>query len=155
MMWLMERFDIQNVYGMHNLPNMPVGQFGVRAGSIMAAADTLNITLQGKGGHAAMPHLCVDTMLVAANVISALQHIASRHVNPLDSVVVSITSVKGDNDSYNVIPQTVELKGTVRTLRPEVQDAVEARLKTTIEQTAAAFGAAAQIKLQTRLSGNH
>lgn len=141
---LMDRFNIQKVYGMHNLPNMPVGHFGVRPGPIMAAADTIDITLQGKGGHAAMPHLCVDTMLVAAEVISGLQHIAARHINPLDSVVVSITSVQGDNDSYNVIPQTVELKGTVRTLLPEVQDAAEARLKTTVEQIAAAFGATSQ-----------
>ncbi len=142
---LMERFDIQRVYGMHNLPNMPVGQFGVRTGPIMAAADTLDITISGKGGHAAMPHLCVDTMLVAAEVISALQHIASRHINPLESVVVSITSVQGDNDSYNVIPQTVKLKGTVRTLLPAVQDAVELHLTNVINQTAKAYGASAEI----------
>jgi len=127
---LMERFNIQQVFGMHNLPNMPVGQFGVRSGPIMAAA-----------GHAAMPHLCVDTMLVAAKVISALQHVAARHTNPVDSVVVSVTSVLGDNDSYNVIPQTVKLKGTVRTLQPAVQDAVEAHIKNLISKTAEAYGA--------------
>ncbi len=142
---LMERFNIQQVYGMHNLPNMPVGQFGVRAGPIMAAADTIDIVLRGKGGHAAMPHLCVDTMLVAAKVISALQHVASRQTNPVDSVVVSVTSVLGDNDSYNVIPQTVKLKGTVRTLQSSVQDAVEAHLKNIVVKTAEAFGATADI----------
>ena len=142
---MMDRFGIKKVYGMHNLPNMPVGQFGVRPGPIMAAADTLDITLHGKGGHAAMPHQCVDTMLVAAQVISSLQHIASRHVNPLESVVVSITSLLANNDSYNVIPQSVALKGTVRTLQPAVQDAAEAQLKTVVDQTAKAYGATAEI----------
>jgi len=142
---LMERFGIQKVFGMHNLPNMPAGQFGICPGPIMAAADTLNIDVIGKGGHAAMPHQCVDTMLVAAEIISALQHIASRHINPLDSVVVSITSAKGDNDSYNVIPQTVALKGTVRTLSPSVQDAAEEQLKNVVDLTAKAYGATAQI----------
>jgi len=142
---LMERFNIQQVFGMHNLPNMPVGQFGVRSGPIMAAADTLDITLHGTGGHAAMPHLCVDTMLIAAQVISALQHVAARYTNPLDAVVVSVTSVQGDNDSYNVIPQTVKLKGTVRTLQPAVQDAVEAQVKQIISKTAEAYGASAEI----------
>jgi len=143
---LMERFNIQQVFGMHNLPNMPVGQFGVRAGPIMAAADTLDITLQGKGGHAAMPHLCVDTMLVAAKVISALQHIAARHTNPVDSVVVSVTSVLGDNDSYNVIPQLVKLKGTVRTLLPTVQDVVETQVIKLVNKTVEAYGATAEIR---------
>jgi len=142
---LMERFNIQQVFGMHNLPSMPVGQFGVRAGPIMAAADTIDITLHGKGGHAAMPHLCVDTMLVAAKVVSALQHVVARHANPVDSVVVSITSVQGDNDSYNVIPQTVKLKGTVRTLLPSVQDTVEIQVKQLINKTAEAYGATAEI----------
>lgn len=142
---LMERFNIQQVFGMHNLPNMPVGQFGVRSGPIMAAADTIDVTLQGKGGHAAMPHLCVDTMLVAAKVISAMQHVAARLTNPVDSVVVSVTSVSGDNDSYNVIPQTVKLKGTVRTLQPSVQDAVEVHIKNLISKTAEAYGATAEI----------
>lgn len=143
---LMERFNIQKVFGMHNLPNMPLGQFGVRAGPIMAAADVFDITLTGKGGHAALPHLCIDTLLVAANVITALQVVASRHTDPIDSVVVSVTAVKGDSDSYNVIPQTVKLKGTLRTLRPEVQDAAEQQVLRIVKSTAEAFGAVAEVK---------
>ncbi len=143
---LMERFNIQKVFGMHNLPNMPVGQFGVRAGPIMASADTFDVTLTGKGGHAAMPHLCVDTMVIAAKVITALQHVASRYTNPIDSVVVSVTAVQGDNDSFNVIPQTVKLKGTVRTLSPQVQDATELQVKKLIADTAQTFGGQATIE---------
>lgn len=142
---MMERFHIQKVFGMHNLPGMPVGQFGVRAGPIMAAADVIDITLQGKGGHAAMPHLCIDTMLVAAKVIDALQMVASRHTDPMDSVVVSVTAIESDSDSYNVIPQTVKLKGTVRSLRKEVQDAAEEQISTLITHTAQAYGASAEV----------
>lgn len=142
---MMERFNIQKVFGMHNLPGMPLGQFGVRAGPIMAAADVIDITLQGKGGHAAMPHLCIDTMLVAAKVISALQAVASRHTDPMDSVVVSITAIESDSDSYNVIPQTVKLKGTVRSLRKEVQDAAEEQVVRLITHTAQAYGATAEV----------
>lgn len=142
---LMEKFDIQKVFGMHNLPNMPIGEFGVRTGPIMAAADVFDITLTGKGGHAALPHLCIDTLLVAANVITALQTVASRNTDPIDSVVVSVTAVNSDSDSYNVIPQTVKLKGTVRTLRPEVQDAAELQVHRIIKSTAEAFGAVAEV----------
>jgi len=142
---LMERFNIQKVFGMHNLPNMPIGQFGVRPGPIMAAADVIDVTLNGKGGHAAMPHLCVDTLLVAAKVISALQNIAARHTDPMDSVVVSITAIETDSNSYNVIPQTVKLKGTVRTLSASVQDASEEQVTTLITHTAKAYGAMAEV----------
>jgi len=142
---LMTRFNIDKVFGMHNLPNMPLGEFGVRGGPIMAAVDTFDVTLTGKGGHAAMPHLCVDTMLIAAKVITALQHIAARQTNPIDSVVVSVTAVEGDNDSYNVLPQTVKIKGTVRSLTPAVQDAAEIQVKKLITGTADAFDAQAQI----------
>jgi len=142
---MMDRFKIQKVFGMHNLPGMAVGQFGVRAGPIMAAADVIDITLKGKGGHAAMPHLCIDTMLVAAKVISALQTVASRHTDPMDSVVVSITAIESDSDSYNVIPQTIKLKGTVRSLRKEVQDAAEDQVVKLVSHTAEAYGATAEV----------
>ncbi len=145
---MMDKFDIQQVYGMHNMPNLALGKFGIRPGPMMAAADTIDVTLTGKGGHAAMPHLCVDTMLVAAKVISALQHIAARVTNPVDSVVVSITAVEGDNDSYNVIPNTVKLKGTVRTLNPAVQDEAESQVIKLITKTAEAYGASAEINYE-------
>jgi len=143
---LIQRFDIQQVYGMHNLPNMPLGRFGMRSGPIMAAVDTFDVSLTGKGGHAAMPHLCIDTMVVAANVISALQHIASRQADSLDSVVVSVTSIKSDNDSYNVIPHTVKLKGTVRALTQEVKEKTEQQVKDLINHTAKTYGASADIQ---------
>lgn len=142
---LMERFHIQKVFGMHNLPNMPLGQFGVRTGPIMASADVFDITLTGKGGHAALPHLCVDTLVVAAQVITALQTVASRNTDPIDSVVVSVTSVNANSDSYNVIPQTVKLKGTVRSLRAETQDAAESQVHRIVKSTAEALGASADI----------
>ncbi len=142
---MMEQFNIQKVFGMHNLPNMPLGQFGVRAGPIMAAADVVDITIRGKGGHAAMPHLCIDPMLVAANVITALQSIASRQTDPMESVVVSITSVEADSDTYNIIPQVIKLKGTVRTLSKAVQDATEGKIESLVKHTAEAYGAEAEV----------
>jgi hippurate hydrolase len=141
---LMERFGVQEVYGLHNMPGIPVGQFALRPGPLMAAADRFDIVIEGKGGHAARPHECVDTLLVAAQVVNALQTIASRNVDPLESVVVSVCAFKA-GEAYNVIPQTAHLKGTVRTLKGEVQDLVEARLKAVVEATCAAYGATARV----------
>jgi hippurate hydrolase len=142
---MMERFGIHEVYGMHNMPGLPVGTFAIRPGAMMAAADQFDVTLTGKGGHAAKPHDCVDSVLVAAQIVVAVQSIASRNVDPLKEVVVSITTVKTESDSYNVIPQTVTMKGTVRTLDPKVQDFVEARLKALVRGVAEAHGATADI----------
>jgi amidohydrolase len=111
----------------------------------MAAADQFDITLTGKGGHAAKPHDCIDTMVVAAQVIVMMQTIASRNVDPLKNVVVSICAVEGDSPAYNVIPQKVVLKGTVRTLDPAVQDYVERRVKEIAEGTAMTLGAKAEV----------
>jgi amidohydrolase len=142
---MMERFGIQEVYGMHNMPGIPVGSFAIRPGAMMAAADQFDVTVTGKGGHAAKPHDSVDSVLIAAQIVVGVQSIASRNVDPLKSVVVSITTVKTESDSYNVIPQTVTLKGTVRTLDPGVQDFVEQRLKALVEGIATAHGATAAI----------
>lgn len=140
---MMDRFSIDEVYGMHNFPGLPVGQFAIRSGPMMAAADLLHISIEGKGGHAAMPHGCIDTTLVGAQIVVALQSVASRTVDPLESVVVSITSFKTEGDAFNVIPQTAELKGTVRTLTPEIRDLAEATIKRIVEHTACAAGAKA------------
>jgi amidohydrolase len=110
----------------------------------MAAADRFDITIEGKGGHAARPHDSVDTILVAAQVISALQSIASRNVDPLESAVVSVCSIKS-GETYNVIPQTATLMGTVRSLTDPVRDLCEARVRTIVETICAAFGATAHI----------
>jgi hippurate hydrolase len=142
---LMERFNINQVFGMHNMPNMPLGYFGVRAGPIMAAADIFHVTIEGVGGHAAMPQYAIDTTLVTSQIILSLQSIASRNVDPMESVVVSVTSVHSDGDSYNVIPQTVTIKGTVRTLNAAIQDHAEKRFHEIVEHTAKAMGATVKL----------
>lgn len=142
---MMDRWGIQEVYGMHNMPGIPVGQFAIRAGAMMAAADTVDIVITGKGGHAAKPHDCIDTTVVAAHLIVALQTIASRGVDPLKQVVVSICVVETDSTAHNVIPQVVKLKGTVRTMDFGVQDYVEKRIAEIAAGTAMAFGAKAEV----------
>ncbi|GGF07024.1 amidohydrolase [Stappia taiwanensis] len=141
---LMDRFGIQEVYGMHNLPGAPVGTFHIRPGSIMAAADRLQIDIEGKGCHAAKPHEGIDTILVGSHIVQAVQSIASRNADPLKSVVVSITTFNaGFTD--NVIPQTATLRGTVRTLDPDIRDLAEARLKALVPTIAEAYGAKATV----------
>ena len=142
---LMERWGIQEVYGMHNMPGLPVGQFAIRPGAFFAAADLITIDVKGLGGHAAKPHETVDTTLVASHIVVALQSIASRNVDPTKQVVVSVTSFRTDSDAHNVIPEKVELRGTVRTMDPGVRDLTEARIKAVAEGTAAAFGATATV----------
>ncbi|MBO1904178.1 amidohydrolase [Microvirga sp. 3-52] len=141
---LMERFGVHEVYGMHNMPGIPVGQFAIRPGPMMAAADRFTIHIEGKGGHAARPHDCIDPVVVSAHVITALQTIASRSADPLDSVVVSVCTVRA-GDAFNVIPQTAMLLGTVRTLSPEVRDLAETRIRAIVENVCAAFGAKAEV----------
>jgi hippurate hydrolase len=141
---LMERFGIQEVYGMHNWPGLPVGHFAMRAGPIMAAADRFTVTIEGKGGHGAYPQDCIDPIVAAAHVITALQTVVSRSVDPLQSLVVSVCTVKA-GEAFNVIPQTASLLGTVRTLSPEVRDLAEARIRAIIDNVCAAFGARAQV----------
>ena len=141
---LMERFGIQEVYGMHNWPGMPVGHFAIRPGPIMAAADRFVITIEGRGGHAAHPDKCVDTLLAAAQVVVALQSIVSRNTDPLDAAVLSVCAFKA-GETYNVIPQTATLMGTVRTLKPGTQDLIETRVHRVATATAEAFGATASV----------
>ncbi len=140
----MERFGVQEVYGLHNMPGIPVGKFAIRPGPLMAAADRFDIVIEGKGGHAARPHECVDTLLVACQVVNALQSIASRNVDPLESVVVSVCALAA-GEAYNVIPQTARLKGTTRTLTEAVRDLAETRIRAIAEATCAAYGAKASV----------
>ena len=142
---LMERFGIEEVYGMHNMPGLPAGQFAIRPGAFFASADEFEIEIEGKGGHAAMPQTTIDSTLVASHVVIALQSIASRNLDPVKQLVVSVTSFETDSKAHNVIPQKVELRGTVRTLDPEVRDMAEKRLKEIVAHTAAAFGATARV----------
>ena len=142
---MMERFNIQEVYGMHNMPGLPVGQFAIRSGPFFAAADQFEIHVEGKGGHAAKPHESVDTTLVAAQIVVALQSIASRNVDPLHPVVVSVCTFRTESEAHNVIPQHVLLRGTVRSHDPNVRNLAEERVKEIAVSTAQAYGATAKV----------
>jgi len=137
---LMDRFGIDQVYGMHNGPGIPVGSFAIRSGAIMASTDDLDIQIEGHGGHAARPHLCIDSVLVGAQLITALQSIVARSVDPLESAVISMCEFHAGN-ARNVIPQTATLKGTVRTLNPKVRELVEKRLREVVAGVAQITGA--------------
>jgi len=141
---LIGRFGIEEVYGMHNYPGLPLGEFAIRPGAIMASADHIAIDLEGKGGHAARPHLAVDTILVGAQIINALQSIVARNVDPLEAAVVSICMFQaGFTD--NVIPQHAKLRGTARALTAEVRELLRKRVDEVVQGTARLYGAKAKI----------
>jgi hippurate hydrolase len=143
---LFERFPANEVYALHNWPNLPPGKIAVRPGPMMAATDEIQITVRGKGGHAAMPHLTVDPVVAVAHVITALQTIASRNVSPVDAVVVSVSSMQTSQvGAFNIISDSVKLVGTVRSFRPETRDLAETRIKDIVAGVAKAFGASADI----------
>lgn len=141
---LMARFGVDRVFGMHNFPGMPVGTFALRPGPLMAAADRIHIEVEGVGGHAARPHVSTDPILAGAAIVSAVQSIASRNVDPLEAAVVSIT-IFNAGSADNVIPQTVSMRGTARTLSPDVRDLVERRLGEIVSNVAAAHGCRAKL----------
>jgi hippurate hydrolase len=141
---VMDRFKVEEVYGMHNYPGLPVGDFAIRPGPMMASADRLYLDIEGVGGHAARPHVSIDTVLVAAQIINQIQSIVSRNVDPLESAVISITQFHAGT-ADNIIPQTAKLSGTARTLDPAVRDLVEKRLHEVIEGTAKLYGAKAKL----------
>ncbi|SLN73485.1 putative hydrolase YxeP [Roseivivax jejudonensis] len=143
---LMTRWGIEEVYGMHNWPGVPVGQFQIRPGAFFAATDLFDIEVEGRGGHAAKPHETIDTTVAAAQIVSALQTIASRNADPVAQIVVSVTSFRTSSDAFNVIPQKVHMRGTVRTLSPEMRDLAEERLTAIATSVAAAFGAEARVE---------
>ena len=145
---MMEKFAISEVYGMHNLPGLDVGRFATRPGPIMASTDEFNVVVRGRGGHAAMPHTTVDPVVIAAQIISALQTIASRNVDPLQSTVVSVTILKA-GDASNVIPDEVKFAGTIRTLTPEIRDYSQKRLREISEGVASAMGGEARVTVHT------
>ncbi|OWU83702.1 amidohydrolase [Oceanicola sp. 22II-s10i] len=142
---LMERWNVQEVYGLHNMPGHPVGSFHIRPGAIMASADEFDVVIRGVGGHAAMPNRAVDPVVAASNVVQALQTIKSRNLDPVKQLVISVTSFRTETDAYNVIPESVHLKGTIRTLDPAVRDLAEDRFKPLVSSVAEAFGAKAEI----------
>lgn len=137
---LFRRWPVSEVYGMHNRPNLPIGEFTIAPGSIMGSVDMIDIEIEGVGGHAAMPHQTIDPAPVIAALIQAVQTITARTINPMDSAVISITTIHG-GDAFNVIPQTIRMTGTVRTLNDAVRDHIEARLHQAVSGIAAAYGA--------------
>lgn len=147
---LMDKWNVEEIYGMHNMPGLPIGEFAVRTGPQMASPDKFEIIVHGKGGHGAMPHKGVDSTLVAAQIVVALQSIASRNINPLENIVVSVCGFRTETDTYNVIPNTVRLRGTVRTFEKDVQSFVRARIDALTKSTADAYGAVAAV---THMSG--
>ena len=142
---LMDRWGIQEVYGLHNTPGLPVGQFAIRPGPLLASADEFEITVTGKGGHAAAPHEAVDTTLVAAQIVVSLQSVVARSVDPIHRVVVTVGTFETDSVASNVIAHQVRMKGTVRTLDGQNRALARRRIREVAEGTAAAFGARAEM----------
>ena len=146
---LFERFPADEVYALHNWPGLPPGQIGITPGPAMAAADRIEITIDGRGGHGAHPHAAIDPVLVAGHIITAAQSIVSRNVSPIDTAVVSICAMSAGNPgAMSVIPAHAKLVGTVRTFRPATQDMIERRLQQLVPSIAAAFGATATLRYE-------
>ncbi len=142
---LMDRFGIQEVYAMHNVPGVPTGQFAIRSGPLLAAADEFDIHLEGRGGHAAKPHETIDTTVMLSQLIVALQTIVSRNADPILQAVLSVTSVETSSKAFNVIPQSAQLRGTVRTHSNEMRDLIETRLTEVAEGIAETFGGTVKV----------
>jgi len=146
---LFVRFPAERLYALHNWPGLPLGKIGITPGAAMAAADRIEITIDGRGGHGAHPHAAIDPVLVAGHIITAAQSIVSRNVSPIDTAVVSLCSMQAGNPgAMSVIPAHAKLVGTVRTFRPATQDMVERRLNELVASIAAAFGAKATLKYE-------
>ena len=142
---MMERFGIDEVYGMHNWPGRSLGSFAIRPGPFFAATDTFEIEVKGKGGHAAKPNETVDTIVMATQMVTAIQSIVSRNADPVEQIVVSVTSIESSSKAFNVIPQTVTLRGTIRTLVQEMRDLGKKRIHEISEHTAKVFGGTAHV----------
>jgi len=141
---LFDLFPVDGVYGMHNWPGMPVGQFGLRTGALEASMDNFDITIKGTGAHAAMPHLGVDPIVIAAQLVTALQSLVSRSTNPLDSAVVSVTQIEAGS-AYNIIPDTAQLRGCLRALNTQTQADIQARMHRLVNDICSALGARGEL----------
>jgi hippurate hydrolase len=146
---MMERFGIEEVYGMHNMPGIPLGQFAIRKGGIMAAPDRFTITINGRGGHAAQPHRTVDPIFIGSQLVGSLQAIAARNADPVRSVVISVTRFDAGT-THNIIPDQATLWGTVRTLSEETRDLAETRIRQIVDGIVSAHGAEAAIEYERR-----
>jgi hippurate hydrolase len=145
---LFERFPVDAVYGMHNMPGLPAGRFGMRVGAIMAGVDRFDLRVIGRGGHAAFPHRAVDAVLVQAQIVTALQSLVARNVDPLDDAVVSITKVHG-GEAYNILPEEVVLSGCIRYFRGEVRQLLQSGIERVARGVAEAFGARIEFDYRT------
>jgi amidohydrolase len=137
---MMDRWRIQEVYGMHNMPGLPVGAFATRPGPLMAATDEFTFDITGRGGHAARPHGTIDPIIIGTGLVQALQTIVARSVDPIESAVVSVTKFHA-GQAHNIIAETAQIGGTVRTLKPEIRDLIEARIRSLVDGFATAHGA--------------
>ena len=137
---MMDRFGINEVYGMHNMPGLPVGKFALRPGPMMAASDTFEVLIKGRGGHAAKPNDCIDTVMIGTQVHALFQTIVSRNIDPVKSAVISVTMFQAGT-AVNVIPETARLAGTVRSLDPKVRDTLESRMHQVCKSIGDAHGA--------------
>jgi amidohydrolase len=146
---IFDRYPVEAVYGMHNWPGLPAGQFAIRPGPMMAAFDIFEITVEGQGAHAAMPHLGIDPVVAAAQIVGGLQTIASRNIDPLQGAVVSVTQIHG-GDTWNVIPDSVVLRGTTRSFDPAVRDALEPAIRRVADGVCAARGATMTMRYERR-----
>ena len=144
---LFKKFPVDAVYGMHNWPGMEPGEIGVHNGPVLAANDAFDLEIQGKGGHAAMPDLCIDPILAASQVVSALQSVVSRGINPVDSAVVTVTQIHA-GDAYNVIPDSVKLCGSIRTFKKEVREKVISSMESVVKGVASGLGASAELRIK-------
>lgn len=146
---LFTRFPADSVFGLHSFPILPEGSFAIRPGPMMAAFDVFNITLRGSGGHAAMPNLGRDPIVAAAQVITMLQTIVSRNTDPVEGAVISVTEIKGGS-TYNVIPETVSMRGTTRHFQPHIQDMIELRMNDVLKGIETSMGVAVEMKYDRR-----
>jgi hippurate hydrolase len=141
---LFERFPCDTIFGMHNMPRLPVGQFHIRSGPMMAGGATFDLTITGRGGHAAFPETGVDSVLVASHIATALQSIVSRNVGATDATILSVTQIHA-GDAYNVIPQQAVMRGTARAFKPELMALIERNMRRLASNIAAGFGATAEL----------
>lgn len=141
---LFTRFPMDAVFGIHNWPHMPTGHFGLRAGAIMASSNSFAIKVQGKGAHGAMPHLGADPVMAAVHIAQGIQSIVSRNMDPMDQAVVSITQIHAGS-ADNVIPDTAQIRGTVRTFSTATLDIIEQRLEQISQHSATALGCSAEM----------
>ena len=146
---MLEGYPVEAVYGMHNWPGLPIGQFSIRPGPMMAAFDIFEIAITARGAHAAVPHLGIDPVVAAAQVINGLQTITSRNIHPLEGAVVSVTQIHG-GDTWNAIPETVVLRGTMRSFDPAVRDMIEPAIRGIAQGACASLGASMEMRYERR-----